>query len=403
MLALLLLLGVARPDNAARLRRGADGQPVARDGGVLTSFDCTPAQAALRPDTSRSTWERYLPGTEPVANALLGTLVLEGLVPDGGVLDVGAYNGEFAVYYAHLMPDRKIFAIDPSMTLVQRTHQKSVPNLCTLWGAVGARDEPPAMRGPPPVNDESYHYVDEGARAFPVHAIDTLFARTRMGFLHLDVEGSELGALQGATRLLRRDQPLISYELTVHDNQRASRELLAYTEALGYASFLVEEIAGMRADVRNVLAIPHSRLKLVQFRSSPGLNAAFLGNLLLPVDSRNILLHSFPCCAPGAVCCPYDRGQRQLSPGCCSHWRVDEWLKSTVQSGGADLQWFSRRRWYDQRNVKFGSPQEKLFYLWRMRRPLNESGLSNNHLYMPGTQNFGATGRLRSRHAQERR
>ena len=56
-----------------------------------------------------------------------------------------------------------------------------------------------------------------------------------MGFLHLDVEGHELAALKGATRLLQRDAPLISYELAVHSNQTYSTELLSFVESLGYA------------------------------------------------------------------------------------------------------------------------------------------------------------------------
>jgi hypothetical protein len=167
----------------------------------------------------------------------------------------------------------------------------------------------------------------------------------------------------------------------------------------------------MRVDVRNVLAIPRPWLDEVRFRGSPGLNTAFLGNLLLPVDSSTILSHSFPCCAPGGACCPYDDERVFLRAGCCSHWRADSWLKSTVQNGGADLQWFSRRRWYDQRNVfKFGSPQEQLLQIWRMRRPANESGLSNDHLYWSDRQSsrrasahgfraatgLGATSRWRS-------
>lgn len=129
----------------------------------------------------------------------------------------------------------------------------------------------------------------------------------------------------------------------------------------------------MRADVRNLLAFPTSG-RLPGFQGSPALNTAYMGNVLLPVTSRNILLHAFPCCTPNAECCP------QGKSGCCAHWRVDQWIKSVVQNGGADLQWFTRRRWYDQGfRPQLRSGREQGNHLWQLRRALNESGLSNEH------------------------
>lgn len=341
--------------------------------------DATPGAQQPTAIGQRRTWEKEAPGNEPIANALLVSLLHEGLVPEGGVLDVGAFDGHFARFYANLMPDRKIFAIDPAMHNVNkmRKQMKAVPNLCTLWGAVGVRDEPAQVSvslDELSLKDQGYHYANERGRRFPIHALDTIFdEEQRMGFLHLDVEGHELAALKGATRLLQRDAPLISYELAVHSNQTYSTELLSFVESLGYTSFLVEEIAGMNADVRNLLAFPSSRL--TDFQSSPALNTAYMGNTLLPVSSRTILLHAFPCCKKGGDCCPVGaRGS------CCSHWRVSAWITSVVQHGGADLQWFTRRRWYDQNfRPQLRSPREQGNHLRLLRRALNNTGLSNEH------------------------
>lgn len=94
---------------------------------------------------------------------------------------------------------------------------------------------------------------------------------------HLDLEGHELPTLSGARQLLQRDKPLLSYEVAVHRHQAHTKALLGYIDSLGYSSFLIEEIAGMTADVRNVLAVPASRLRA--FTSSPALTAAYLGNV----------------------------------------------------------------------------------------------------------------------------
>jgi len=188
---------------------------------------------------------------------------------------------------------------------------------------------------------------------------------------HLDLEGHELPTLSGARQLLQRDKPLLSYEVAVHRHQAHTKALLGYIDSLGYSSFLIEEIAGMTADVRNVLAVPASRLRA--FTSSPALTAAYLGNALLPVDESTILLHAFPCCAPKQPCCPGGRN------GCCAHWQVHKWIGSVVAQGGADLTFFTRRRWYDQGwKPQLRDRRERTNHVWQIRRPLNMSGMTND-------------------------
>ena len=69
---------------------------------------------------TRAVWERHAPASEPIANSLLASLLLEDLVPEGGILDVGAFDGVFANFYAELMPHRTIYAIDPSMENIKK-------------------------------------------------------------------------------------------------------------------------------------------------------------------------------------------------------------------------------------------------------------------------------------------
>jgi len=140
---------------------------------------------------TRAVWERHAPASEPIANSLLASLLLEDLVPEGGILDVGAFDGVFANFYAELMPHRTIYAIDPSMENIKKMRlPKQARNLCSLWGAVGEADEAAQVNltdaeanGSQPVRDRGYHYVNERRRRFPIYSLDTLFARTRMGFL----------------------------------------------------------------------------------------------------------------------------------------------------------------------------------------------------------------------------
>lgn len=127
-------------------------------------------------------------------------------------------------------------------------------------------------------------------------------------------------------------------------------------------------------DTRNILAFP--KALRVRLRGSNVINLAYIGNLIMPVDDSTILRHAYPCCQQGGPCCPRGLG------GCCSHWRVDVWVKHVVRFGGADLQYHARRRWYDQSDGLSGVflPRERRAFRRNLLRPLNMSGLSNFHL-----------------------
>jgi len=49
-----------------------------------------------------------------------------------------------------------------------------------------------------------------------VETIERRFATERLGMLHLDMEGSELLALEGARGVISRDRPILGTELHVH-------------------------------------------------------------------------------------------------------------------------------------------------------------------------------------------
>ncbi|EOD40829.1 hypothetical protein EMIHUDRAFT_222174 [Emiliania huxleyi CCMP1516] len=280
---------------------------------------------------TRAVWERHAPASEPIANSLLASLLLEDLVPEGGILDVGAFDGVFANFYAELMPHRTIYAIDPSMENIKKMRlpkqARSLPqqssstagrsgcppapqarNLCSLWGAVGEADEAAQVNLTDAEANGSQPVRDRG---------------------HLDLEGHELPTLSGARQLLQRDKPLLSYE--------------------------VAEIAGMTADVRNVLAVPASRLRA--FTSSPALTAAYLGNTALAKSTLSQL--------------PPSDAQALLP--------VHKWIGSVVAQGGADLTFFTRRRWYDQGwKPQLRDRRERTNHVWQIRRPLNMSGMTND-------------------------
>ena len=138
MLALREAAGAALLLQLARLlivdsARRASLPPVTAVGLLCYSFAAAAAALGALPPASAATLEPSALAASPAR--LLASLLLEDLVPEGGILDVGAFDGVFANFYAELMPHRTIYAIDPSMENIKKN--RSLLLLCWIvWGLV---------------------------------------------------------------------------------------------------------------------------------------------------------------------------------------------------------------------------------------------------------------------------
>lgn len=319
------------------------------------------------------------PGFEVQLNSIVASLLLENRLPPGDIVDAGAFNGEWACYWATVArstadPNRTVIAIDPDQANIDymRNEYQLLPNLRPVIGLLSDRggrfaavdDEelgakPYKFFGGERIrtHNRSEHY--RKSLRLPVFTIDSLFLarwrRERLALLHLDLEGSELLALRGANTTLSRDRPVVVTELNVHGTPALSAAVLAHMASRGYDSYLIEEITGIRADLRNVLHLPRERRRT--FEGSSALDLAVATRGLLAVNTTTLPQMAFPCCALGAECCPVDAAGR--THACCSHARVHSWISRTVQQGGHDLMWFTRTTWYDQH-----------WHVWRRGREL---------------------------------
>ena len=181
--------------------------------------------------------------------------------------------------------------------------------------------------------------------------------------------------MRGAVQTIQRDQPLISVELTVHKHPEQTRSLLRLMGSLDYDTLLVEEIAGNRCDIRNVLCLPRSRRR--QFANSNVLDLGVASRALVAVDADTVNQTSFPCCVAGGACCP---SPNEFS--CCSHGAVHAWMNKVVRTGGADLRLATRTRWYDQ---KFEGWKPELTPRYHQERLLGLGDLSGAGFAVPPT------------------
>ena len=299
----------------------------------------------------------FHPRFEPIYLSLLGGLFAEQRMPPGSILDAGAYKGQWACWYAQFdNRSRVVHALDPDawlVNLIRENYGASHPNLRARHGALGRphsaalsshQARTSGMNRYPHAGPKGWYEAHRnGSYAFPTYTIDELFASETLAFAGLDLEGFELDALEGGRRTLLRDQPVVATEATVHYAPERTTALIAFFESLSYDSYLIEEVAGMRADVRNILHLPRSRA--AAFADSYALDLAVASKVLHAVGSRDVLQYAFPCCAAGAACCP--RG-KSIGAQCCSQGRVHRWLNRIIRNGGEDVQRFTRTSWYDQ-------------------------------------------------------
>ena len=80
----------------------------------------------------------------------------------------------------------------------------------------------------------------------------------KIGLIHVDVEGFELKVLKGASKIIKRDKPILIFEQ--HISQEDPNLIFAYVKNFGYRIFMINEvIPGNDLDCRNFLAFHSSK------------------------------------------------------------------------------------------------------------------------------------------------
>jgi FkbM family methyltransferase len=231
-------------------------------------------------------------------------LFAEGSMPEGAILDVGAHRGTASCLYATFAPDRLVHAMDPStqnIDHINSTYSRDFPNIRTHVGALGREYKPHVHADLPPwgminLNEGAARPAAQTAPTtaieFTIFRLDDIFAHERLGFAHIDVEGSELDVLLGATRTVARDLPIFSVEIHASDKEAAAA-LLQHVHGLGYRMMLIHEICGSHLSCRNILCLPPS----LDVRSMPAFELALASKRVVPLqppfegDNSSILRH----------------------------------------------------------------------------------------------------------------
>ena len=320
MLGASILLAALRPAASGLANTQLDGS---NDHAASECFDRTPREALL--------------------HLLIVDMFSErGTVPPGSIVDAGANTGEEACLLASVSKGRVVHAIEPLRTNVDHMmrryaeHPRLRPMLAGLSDKNGTMTVPRRFNSQANVTAGSaqinwsykshqrdvkvQHYqlpssagevsISSGPEKVPLWTVDSLFnslwVGERLGFAHLDLEGMEINALRGAVATLARDRPVLTLEVWTHTKAGATHSMLSHLASLNYDTYVIDELAGIPWDVRNLLCLPREANLIAR---SPALAAALATQKLVPTD--RIFSHVFPCCSRRGACC------RNPASGCC--------------------------------------------------------------------------------------
>jgi len=160
------------------------------------------------------------------------------------VMDVGANMGFLSILFAKAWPEAKIHAIEPSPLNFEylQHNTKNYPNVAHQM--IGAYYEDgymslslPPQRGPNINSGQfSLYGEDNSAEMIEVGRLDDI-ALYPVDLLKIDVEGAEIDAMEGATRILAEDKPILIVEFRDYTLERAgltAEDLLNYIYGKGY-------------------------------------------------------------------------------------------------------------------------------------------------------------------------
>jgi FkbM family methyltransferase len=173
-------------------------------------------------------------------------IIKRHLRPGDIVCDIGANKGSFILWLSRWVRHGQVVAFEPQPKFAQR-----LAAVCNAIGLNNVRVEAKAVYSHSGHRDlfvpaghspgASLTHAAVEAESFttlsvPVVALDDYFSESdKITLLKIDVEGAELGVLQGAERILRQHAPLLVFECeNRHLAPGRVQDVFSWLEAMGY-------------------------------------------------------------------------------------------------------------------------------------------------------------------------
>jgi FkbM family methyltransferase len=136
--------------------------------------------------------------------------------PGALVFDIGANIGFYTKMLSNLVgPAGRVVAVEPmprALALLRKNVNLALPNISVIPSAIGPLGCRAEIQETRALDRSTVVFGDSGATE--VVTLDTLMDRFSMpDFVKIDVEGAELGAMRGATRMMSAEiRPIVLFE-----------------------------------------------------------------------------------------------------------------------------------------------------------------------------------------------
>lgn len=185
--------------------------------------------------------------------------MIKNKIIKGNIIDLGAWMGDNSIPWAK-QTNNTIYAIDPSPNNIdfiqQMCQANNIENIKTIQKAIGDKNELISTNGG--IDHCSFQKGEQGKNIIECVTLDYLLENNeidQIGYIHLDVESFEFNVIRGATRLIEKFRPIITFEQHIELDDYLS--LSQYIANKNYDVYLINEtLYKCRYDCRNFIAFP---------------------------------------------------------------------------------------------------------------------------------------------------
>ncbi|WP_179045188.1 FkbM family methyltransferase [Sphingobium lactosutens] len=193
-----------------------------------------------------------LPAYEAMVEDVYSSLLISGDV----AIDVGSHNGRHSIPMAEKVgKDGRIYCFEPLpaqfANFQNLVDERNLQQISVFNIALGTEDGKATFTSVPDFpefsgfKERQYHdhHVRVESIEVEVRSIDSFFSDiNKVKFIKIDTEGGELTVLRGASGLISRSRPFISFELgdsSLINYEYTSNDYFSYFEDMGYKIFSI--------------------------------------------------------------------------------------------------------------------------------------------------------------------
>jgi FkbM family methyltransferase len=191
------------------------------------------------------------------------TYLLKNGYIKNNIIDLGAWIGDNSIPWCK-NTNKIIYAIDPSHNNCEFIRlvasMNDINNIKIINTAISDKCE--VLRTSHNIDHCSFVWSEVTDKMVEINAysLDNLLNTQTIediGYMHLDVEGMEYRIILGATNLINRFKPIITFEQHIESENYMA--IVHHLEQIGYKCYLINEISiECSHDCRNILSLPNT-------------------------------------------------------------------------------------------------------------------------------------------------